>query len=437
MGGYIPMARCEQEEMLAELGLSKMEDLFTEVPKELLAAPLEMPKGKSEYEVRRIMEDFGRDNKIFKTCFRGAGAYRHYAPAIAKHVSAKETFLTAYTPYQAEISQGGLQAIFEFQTDICVLTGMDISNASVYDGATAAAEAIVMCRERKREKALIYSNCNPDTLSVAETYCKCQDIPYEILPAKDGLVDKELLKEKLDETVSCVLVQSPNYYGMFEGVEEVSEIAHAAGAKVIHSGNPIAMAIINSPGEMGADIAVGEAQPLGLSLAYGGPYLGYMACREALMRRLPGRIVGQTVDENGERCFVLTMQAREQHIRREKASSSICSNQALCALAASAYIASMGPEGLRCVAQQCYDKAHYAAQRLEEVGYKRRHQGEFFHEFLTECPPGPEQVLQKLEAEGILGGLAVDGGILWCCTEMNTRAEINRMVAICEEVALI
>ncbi len=438
MGGYIPMAKYEQEEMLAELGLSSMDDLFAEVPRELLAAPLEMPKGKSEYEVRRIMEDFARDNKVFKSMFRGAGAYRHYVPAVVRNISSKETFLTAYTPYQAEISQGGLQIIFEYQSDICALTGMDVSNASVYDGATAAAEAITMCRERKRTKALLPVNCQPDILEVSKTYAHSQGVPHEMLPEKDGLIDLDVLKEKLeDETVSCVLVQSPNYYGLFEDVGAIVELCHAKGVKVIMHSNPVALATCQTPGELGVDIAVGEGQPLGLSMAYGGPYLGFMACSNAMMRRLPGRIVGQTVDADGRRCFVLTMQAREQHIRREKASSSICSNQALCALAISVYLAAMGPGGLREVAVQCYTKAHYLAEELEKAGYKRRHQGEFFHEFVTECPPGAEPLLQQLEADGILGGLHVDGGILWCCTEMNTKNEIDRMVSICREVAAI
>ncbi len=438
MSGYIPMAKSEQQEMLAELGLTKMEDLFAEVPKELLAKPLDMPKGKSEYEVRRVMEDFARDNKVFKACFRGAGSYRHYVPAVVRNVSSKETFLTCYTPYQAEISQGSLQIIYEYQSDICALTGLDVSNASVYDGATAAAEAITMCRERKRLKALLPANCQPDILAVAETYAKSQGVPFEVLPEKDGLVDLAVLEEKLqDETVASVLVQSPNYYGLFEDVQAIVALCHQKGVKVIMSTNPIALALYQTPGELGVDIAVGEGQPLGLSMAFGGPYLGFMACREELLRRIPGRIVGQTTDADGRRCFVLTLQAREQHIRREKASSSICSNQALCALAISAYLAALGPNGLRDVACQCHTKALYLADALEKAGYKRRHSGEFFHEFITECPPGTGPLLQQLEADGILGGLAVDGGILWCCTEMNTKNEIDRMVNICREVAAI
>ncbi len=437
MGGYIPMTKDEQQEMLQELGLTCMEDLFAQVPKDLLAPPLNMPKGKGEYDVRRIMEGFARDNKVFKSMFRGAGAYRHFAPAILRNIVSKETFLTSYTPYQAEISQGSLQIIYEYQSDICALTGMDVSNASVYDGATAAAEAITMCRERKRIKALLPSNCQPDILYVSKTYAHSQGALVDIIPEKDGLIDLQALEGMLDETVASVLVQSPNYYGLYEDVDALVAMCHEKGVKVIMHSNPMAMAVSKTPGEYGVDIAVGEGQPLGLSLAFGGPYCGFMACTNSLLRRLPGRIVGQTTDSEGGRCFVLTLQAREQHIRREKSSSSICSNQALCALAISVYVAAMGPEGLCEVANQCYSKTHYLAEELEKVGYKRRHKGEFFHEFVTECPPGAEPLLQQLEADGILGGLEVDGGILWCCTEMNTKNEIDHMVRICKEVAAI
>ncbi len=437
MGGYIPMAKNEQEEMLKELGLSCMEDLFAQVPKDLLAPPLNMPKGKSEYEVRRIMEGFARDNKVFKSMFRGAGAYRHFAPSILRNIASKETFLTAYTPYQAEISQGNLQIIFEYQTDICILTGLDVSNASVYDGATAAAEALTMCLERKRKKSLLPQNCQPDILQVCQTYSNSLGTEIEIVPEKDGLIDLQRMEEMLDESIASVVVQSPNYYGLYEDVDAIVEMCHAKGVKVIMHSNPMALAVSKTPGEYGVDIAVGEGQPLGLSMAFGGPYCGFMACTNSLLRRLPGRIVGQTTDRDGNRCFVLTMQAREQHIRREKATSSICSNQALCALAISVYLAAMGPDGLCEVANQCYTKAHYLAEELEKAGFKRRHSGEFFHEFVTECPPGAEPLLQQLEADGILGGLEVDGGILWCCTEMNTKNEIDHMVRICREVAAI
>ncbi len=437
MGGYIPMTESEQQEMLKELGLSCMDDLFSQVPKDLLAPPLNMPKGKSEYEVQRIIESFARDNKVYKSVFRGAGAYRHFVPSILRNITTKETFLTAYTPYQAEISQGNLQIIFEFQSDICALTGMDVSNASVYDGATAAAEAITMCLERKRSKALLPKNCQPDILEVCKTYTHSLGTPVEMIAEKDGLIDLEHLEELLDESVSSVLVQSPNYYGLYEDVDAIVDLCHAKGVKVIMHSNPMSLAISKTPGEYGVDIAVGEGQPMGISMSYGGPYCGFMACTTSLLRRMPGRIVGQTTDRNGKRCFVLTLQAREQHIRREKSSSSICSNQALCALAITVYLASLGPQGLCEVANQCYAKTHYLAEELEKIGYKRRHKGEFFHEFVTETPPGAEPLLQQLDSNGILGGLEVDGGILWCCTEVNTKNDIDHMVRICKEVAAI
>jgi glycine dehydrogenase subunit 1 len=248
-------------------------------------------------------------------------------------------------------------------------------------------------------------------------------------------LDEAALAAALGDDVACLYLASPNHWGLIEPVEAAAGLCHAAGAKLVMGCNPIALALFKTPGELGADIAVGEGQPLGMPLAFGGPYLGFMACRKELMRRLPGRIVGQTQDADGRRCFVLTLQAREQHIRREKAQSSICSNQALCALTATAYLAAMGPQGLAEAAAQCYAKAHYAAQKLDEVGFGRVHKGEFFHEFLTHCPAPAEKLMQALEAEGILGGLVSGEGILWCCTELNTKAEIDKLVKICGEVA--
>jgi glycine dehydrogenase subunit 1 len=317
---------------------------------------------------------------------------------------------------------------------ICELTGMDVANASVYDGATAVAEAAAMCRERRRTKILLSGALSPDVIETVRTYCWAADAECEILPVKDGATDLGALEKLLDETTAGVVLAQPNYFGRLEETQKAGEIIHAAGAKYILSVNPIAAALLKTPAECGADIAVGEGQPLGMPLSFGGPYLGFMAATSAMMRRLPGRIVGQTVDSEGNRAFVLTLQAREQHIRREKASSNICSNQALCAMTAAVYMAAMGPSGLQEAARQSMAKAHYLARRLESVGFARVHKGEFFHEFVTSCPAEPAAVLGKLEENGILGGLLVKEGILWCATECNTKEEIDRTARLLAEV---
>ena len=360
---------------------------------------------------------------------RGAGAYRHYIPAIIRQVTSKEEFVTAYTPYQAEISQGVLQSIFEYQTMICELTGMDASNASVYDGATAAAEAVAMCRDRKRTRAVVSAAAHPDVIATrVRTYCYGRERrAWLAAPAEDGATDPDALRRLLDETTACVYVQQPNFFGQLEDLPALAAQVHAAGAKVIMGVNPISLGLLKTPGECGADIAVGEGQPLGMPLSFGGPYLGFMACQKAMMRKLPGRIVGQTMDAEGKRGFVLTLQAREQHIRREKASSNICSNQALCALTATVYLAAMGPRGLKQVASTCHAKAHYLAGELAKLGFALRSGDKpFFHEFLTDCPVDPAKLCAALEEQGILGGLPVDGGILWCCTELQPQGGDGR-----------
>ncbi len=380
--------------------------------------PLDLPSGMSELEVRRTMTELAGENKVFSTILRGAGAYDHYIPSIVKYIPAKEEFLTAYTPYQAELSQGILQSIFEYQTMICELTGMDVSNASVYDGATAAAEAAAMCRDRKRRVTLISGTAHPDVINTVRTYCYGTGDELRVIPVKDGKTDPDALRELLTAgDVSGVCVQQPNFFGQLEDAEALGEIIHAAGALYILSCNPIALGILKTPKECGADIAVGEGQPLGMPLGWGGPYLGFMASTSKHMRKLPGRIVGQTVDSHGERCFVLSLQAREQHIRREKASSNICSNEALCALTAGVYLSAMGPEGLAEAARQSMAKAHYLARGLAAIeGVTLRYSGEFFHEFVTALPK-QDEILAALEQADILGGLPLEGGILWCATE--------------------
>lgn len=436
MGSYVPNTVDERNQMLNEIGFQSMDDLFKHIPEEVkVKGGLNIPEGKSELEVRKCMSKIAAKNVIFDTIFRGAGAYRHYIPAIVKSVISKENLLTAYTPYQAEISQGILQSIFEYQTMICDLTGMDVSNASVYDGATAAAEAVAMCRERKRKKVLISAAIQPSVLATVKTYCFGNEMELVEIPEVDGLTDVEFLKANIDAETACVYIQHPNYYGNLEDAENIGAIAHEAGAKYIMGVNPISLGVLKTPREYGADVAVGDGQPLGLSIAFGGPYLGFMACVNAMTRKLPGRIVGQTTDHDGKIGYVLTLQAREQHIRREKASSNVCSNQALCALAVGVYLAAMGNEGLENAAVQCTSKAHYMAAELDKIGFKLENKGEFFHEFVT-CSETPAcQALKALEDNGILGGYPLDDHrILWCCTEMNSKEEIDAVVSILKEV---
>lgn len=433
MGSYVPSTSKERQEMLESIGHSSIDELFAHIPDELkLNRELNLPSGKSEMEVSRLMNQIASHSVVFQSIFRGAGAYDHYIPSIVKSVTSKEEFITSYTPYQAEISQGVLQSIFEYQTMICELTGMDVSNASVYDGATAAAEAVNMCCERSRNIVFLSEAAHPDVISVVKTYCWAAGHQIVMLPVKDGKTDLEPMKAQLDKkTSACLYLQSPNFFGQLEEVEQGAELIHSVGAKLIVGCNPIALGLLKTPAEQGSDIAVGEGQPLGMPLSFGGPYLGFMAATSAMMRKLPGRIVGETTDVDGKRAFVLTLQAREQHIRREKASSNICSNQALCAMTAAVYLAAMGPQGLRQAATLCYQKAHYLAEQLASVpGVTLKYQGSFFHEFVTEQKDS-EKLLAALEKQGILGGYPLeDGSILWCATEKNTKEDMDRVVEI-------
>ena len=435
MGSFLPNTKEEQQNMLREIGYDSFEALFAHIPEEAKVKSLNLPSGLSEMEAIEEMDRLAGKNIVFKHIFRGAGAYNHYIPAIVQSVVSKEEFVTAYTPYQAEISQGILQSIFEYQTMICELTGMDASNASVYDGATAAAEAVAMCKERKRTTAYVSAASNPQVIQTIQTYCYGSNTKVVVVPEKDGVTDIQALKEALDDESACFYMQQPNYYGNLEDADTLGEIAHEAVAKFIMGCNPIALAMIKTPAECGADIAVGEGQPLGLGLSFGGPYLGFMAATAKMTRKLPGRIVGETVDRDGKRAFVLTLQAREQHIRREKASSNICSNQALCALTAGVYLSAMGAEGMKQVASLCVSKAHYLQEKLSEAGLARRDTQPFFHEFVTVCPGKSAEILLELEKNGILGGLMLsDDEILWCATEKNTKAEMDAVCGIVKEV---
>ncbi len=429
MASYVPSSAEERQAMLSAVGVKSLDDLYAAVPREVYKGKLDLPAGLSEMEVLARVSEMAEKNVVYKSIFRGAGAYRHYIPPIVKTVIGKEAFRTTYTPYQAEISQGILQSIFEYQTMICELTGMDVSNASVYDGATAMAEAVFMCQSRKRSRVVLSATVHPQTIEVVRTYAKSRGVEVVIAPEKDGVTDAAALSELLTDDTACFCFAQPNFYGCIEDSAALIAATHEAGAMAVMSVNPISLGLMETPGELDADIAVGEGQPLGMPLSFGGPYLGFMATKQKYMRQLPGRIVGETKDADGNRCFVLTLQAREQHIRREKASSNICSNEALCAMTAGAYLTAMGPTGLAEAATLCYQKAHYLAEELAKIGFPLRYRRPFFHEFVTDCDDA-EAVNQKLSAAGILGGLPVAGGLLWCATEMNTKQDIDRLIAV-------
>ncbi len=439
MRSFVPHTAQERADMLEAIGHGE-DWLFSKIPEEvMLKRPLDLPEGKSELEVTRLFEALSAQNAPAMPCFRGAGAYKHFIPASVPFIMQKSEFLTAYTPYQPEMSQGMLQAIFEYQSMICELTGMDASNASVYDGATAAAEAMLIARDSKRSKKMLVSAAmHPDTRAVMQTYANSLGLELVDIPVQNGATDLDELKKALSGAAG-VFIQQPNYFGCIEDIESAINLAHEAGALVCVSQNPISLGVLKRPGDLGADIAVGDGQPLGLPLSFGGPYVGFMAVKAKHIRNLPGRIVGETVDDTGTRAFVLTLQAREQHIRREKASSNICSNQALCALAASAYLTLMGPQGLADAANQCISKAHYLYDRLTAIkGFKAAHSAEFFNEFVLLSEDDEEAVNARVRKAGIIGGhvlsRSIPGmrGILFCATEMNTKEDIDRLAEVLE-----
>jgi glycine dehydrogenase subunit 1 len=373
-----------------------------------------------------------RKNKPYDAVFLGAGSYRHYIPPVVTALTSREEFVTAYTPYQAEMSQGILQAMFEYQSFICRLTGMDVSNASHYSGATAAAEACIMAAD-KVKRVVTFSTVRGEVLATIATYLKARGIALEVIDCKDGKADLS----GLEGAVGAVYAESPNFFGIIEDAAALAEITHSHGGKFILGCNPVSLALLKSPKELGADIAVGEGQPLGIPLGFGGPYLGYIATTNKEMRRLPGRIVGETTDREGNKAYVLTLQAREQHIRREKATSNICSNEAHCALTAAVYLSAVGKEGLKEVALHCTSNAHYLAKELTAVGAKLKYPHDFFHEFVTVTPGKAGAIVSALEAENILGGLAFgeeDDQILWCTTELNSKDEMDKVASVVREV---
>lgn len=428
MSNYLSHTPEDAASMLNTVGVSNVEELYSDIPSSLKLKKWNLQGGVSEQEAAENMADTAAMNKVFHVVMRGAGSYRHFVPPVVTALSSHPKFLTAYTPYQSEMSQGILQAIFEYQSYIAALTGMDVSNASVYSGSTAAAEAVLMTRERGRDTVIVCDNASPDTIQVLKTYLEPKGMRLVIIKHKDGLFDTEALKASLSSETACVYCEQPNYFGLIEDGKAIGELTHGAGAKYIMSANPISLAVLPSPREQGADIAVGEGQPLGLPMNFGGPGFGFMACTSAEMRKMPGRIVGETRDKNGNKAYVLTLQAREQHIRREKASSNICSNQAHCALTAAIYLAAMGKTGLKEAADASVTLAHYAKDMFTAIpGVKLKYHHEFFHEFVTTTEGKADKICDALLKAGILPGLPLsDSDILWCMTEYVKVEDIDR-----------
>ncbi len=434
MAGYIPHTQNDIDLMKKVIGIKDIDELFSPIPEEVRkSAEIKIADGISEIEVAERLTSLADKNKIYSKVFRGAGAYNHYIPPVVTSLSNRSEFLSAYTPYQPEMSQGILQTIFEYQTMICELTGLDVSNASVYDGATACAEAAVMCLSRKRGNIAISDTVNPQTSEVIQTWSRGLGVEVKVIPSKDNLTDISAIGEIMGEDCAALVVQSPNYFGNIEDMQKASDAAHEAGGYFVASVNPISLMLYKSPGEYGADIAVGEGQPLGNPMGFGGPYLGFMAAKSSLMRKLPGRIVGQTQDKEGRRAFVLTLQAREQHIRREKASSNICSNQAHSALTAAIYMAAMGKKGMYDTAKRCSDNAHYLKSELLKINGVTSDNSDFFNEFVT-YGIDEEKLIQKFEENDMLGPLAIDGKLLWCATELLSKEDIDKAVKITKEV---
>lgn len=440
---YLPMTSQDEKEMLDAVGVQSIDELFSDIPEKV--------RFKGEYNIKpaksetALMKELGllatkNANSNDYASFLGAGVYDHYKPVIVDHVISRSEFYTAYTPYQPEISQGELQAIFEFQTMISELTGMDIANSSMYDGGTALAEAgMLAAGQTKRKKILVSQAVHPETRDVVRTYALGQSIEVEEVPLKDGHTDIEALTGMIDEDVAAVMIQYPNFFGQVENLKELEPVIHEAGALFAVSSNPLSLGVLTPPGKLGADITVGDAQPFGIPEAFGGPHCGYFAVTKKLMRKVPGRLVGQTTDEDGRRGFVLTLQAREQHIRRDKATSNICSNQALNALAASVAMTAFGKEGTREIALQNITKTHYMKQQLKKAGFEIAFEGAHFNEIVVNIQSSVQELNNRLLIKGMIGGYDLgrsytdlEGHMLIAVTEQRSKEEIDAFV---QEVA--
>lgn len=425
---YLPNTDADREAMLREIGAASIDELFRDIPERLRHTHFSLPAPLSELQLKKELFQLAESNVNLDdyACFLGAGSYRHFVPSVVDHIIGRSEFYTAYTPYQAEVSQGTLQSIYEYQSLVCQLTDMEVSNAGLYDGSTAAAEAAVMaCIITKRGKVAVLNTVNPTYREVIGTYVKGRGLALETVGPDASL----------SEAHACLIVQEPNFFGHLENMGMYVQKARDIGALFIAIFDPISVGMFRPPGDYGADVAVAEGQPLGIPPCFGGPYLGVFACRKEYLRHMPGRLVGKTADVEGRPGYVMTMVTREQYIRREKAISNICTSEALMALAAAVYLAAVGKGGLRRIAELCYHKAHYAARAISKLkGYSLVYQKPFFKEFVISCPLAPSKINEVLLQERIIGGLdishMIDYGMLLCVTEMNTKQEIDRLVEI-------
>lgn len=421
--------------------MNSLDDLYADVPEQIrFRGEYDLPDPMSETEIRSLFEKLGEKNRRL-TVFAGAGCYDHYTPAVVPNIISRSEFLTSYTPYQAEISQGTLHYIFEYQSMMAELTGMDVSNASMYDGSTATAEAAIMAlaSTKKTDTMLVSASVDPKVLNVVKTYAHFHGFNVELIAENDGATDKEQMDARLEKGgVAGVIVQQPNYHGIVEDFSGFADSCHAHKSLFIVNSVPADLALLKTPGEWGADVAVGDGQSLGIPMAFGGPSVGYMCCTEKLMRKMPGRIVGKTVDNRGQRVFVLTLQAREQHIRRQKATSNICSNESLMALFVTIYMSVMGKEGVKEAAQMSYDGAHYLHDALIATGlFSDKYERPFFNEFCVKYNGDVDRLQQRFIENGILGGVKVDADtLMFAVTEKRTKEEIDKLVNIAKEEKL-
>ncbi|USK53713.1 aminomethyl-transferring glycine dehydrogenase subunit GcvPA [Cytobacillus solani] len=436
---YLPMTETDKQEMLETIGVNSIDELFSDIPERVrFKGEYNIKPKKTETALMKELTQMAQKNADLRshTSFLGAGVYDHYMPVIVDHVLSRSEFYTAYTPYQPEISQGELQAIFEFQSMICELTGMDVANSSMYDGGTALAEAAMLSAgQTRRKKVLISSAVHPEAKEVVKTYAKGQYIEVIEIPHKDGITDVAALKDIINDEIASVIVQYPNFFGRIEPLKELEEIIHAQKSLFVVSSNPLSLGALTPPGKLGADIVAGDAQPFGIPTAFGGPHCGYFAVTNKLMRKVPGRLVGQTVDEEGRRGFVLTLQAREQHIRRDKATSNICSNQALNALAASVAMTALGKNGVKEMAISNIQKAHYAKEAFKAKGFEIAFEGPSFNEFVVKLNKPVKEVNVKLLEKGVIGGYDLGrdysdlkNHMLVAVTELRTKEEIDTFV---------
>jgi len=450
LSAYLLNTDVDQKAMLERIGVNSIEDLFSPIPTELrLRRSLTIPPALSELELTQHLSALAAKNRSAANavCFLGGGAYDHFIPTVVDAVAGRSEFYTAYTPYQAEASQGTLQAVFEYQTLMCQLTGMDVANASLYDGGSAAAEAVLMALNitgRHTGEVLIAESVHPEYREVLATYAANLHCTVRTLPTPNGILNPDDVAKAVSDNTACVVVQSPNFFGGLESMQAIGDAAHKVGALFISSFDPISVGVLKRPGDYGADIAVAEGHTLGTPLGYGGPYLGILTCRgeKEYLRKIPGRLVGQTVDKNGKRCWTLTLQPREQHIARHRATSNICTNQGLFALRAAVYLTALGPQGLKETAELCLRKAHYAASQLTAIpGVKAKFAGPFFKEFTISIPGDAVGVLTKLLNRGFLAGLPLGrwypdmaDGVVIAVTEKRTKAEIDELVGALREV---